>query len=110
MKAILAFVALLAMVGLSVGLNPQPEPPAQLLEELGKIVITDDTLTIDLGTFPDIKTAEQNVLGAIEALNRMKITQGRIVILANGQEYPLVKNIPTVYESDDITSLLRNKI
>lgn len=110
MKIALIFVTLLAMVGSVVALNPQPEPPAQILEELGKVSITDDILTINLGTFPDIQTAEQNVLGAIDVLNRMKITQGKVVIIANGQEYPLVKNIPTVYASDDITSLLRNKI
>jgi hypothetical protein len=105
MKAILAFVALLAMVGVSMGLNPQPEPPARMLEDLGRISIVENVMTIDLGQVRNIDAAVQQV---INTLNTKPVVQDEVIILVNGQAIPLVKNHAAVVP--DITTLLMNKI
>lgn len=96
MRTILAFVALLAMVGCSLGLNPQPEPPAPMgnLLELGRVVLTDKVLTIDMGTVID----EQDAINtALDQLSNMNIPQNQLVLIANGNTYAYEKAKKTDY-------------
>lgn len=107
MKYILALIALVTLVGVSMGLNPQPEPPARHIGDAGTISVIDNVLYINLGQVSDVDAALQE---AIDILSTKHIPQSEVVLIANGVKYPLVKIVPTVYASDDVTSLLATKI
>lgn len=88
MKSIVGvLVALVALVGVTAALNPQPEPPAQILNELGQVTVQDGILVIDIGTFPDAETANQNVLGTMDVLAHTPVTQDTVVIIADSTAY-----------------------
>ena len=95
MKAIFAVVALLAMVGCSMGLNPQPEPPAQIpsvLADLGVVTVNDGVMVIDLGNVPNMQRAVDQAVLVLQGLNSLgQLNIPDIALQVNGEVVPVTQ-------------------